>query len=146
MSNIARFIKRKMFFLFVALGVINTNISFAGDFSIVLYADLIKTEALIKGVNIKVWSIKKDDHIRINLVEFNGLLGSHKHPDAAHSLMILDGEVVAIVSEKDYRLIKGDFISIPKNAPHSYKSITANSVFVSMDAPYYDPNKTFRLD
>ena len=116
------------------------------NLSLVSYADLIETKPNFEAENIKVWTIKKDKNIRINLVDFQGSLGSHRHPDAAHSLIILHGKVLATVSQKEYRLAKGDYISIPKDAPHSYRSITANSVFVSMDAPYYDPNKTIRLD
>lgn len=97
------------------------------------------------GANVKVWSIKQDQHIRINLVEFHGDLARHLHPDADHSLMILEGEVIAEVEGKYYTLTKGDFISIPQNAPHSYKSVTPKSLFVSMDAPYYDPKKTVLL-
>ncbi|MBL7672391.1 MAG: cupin domain-containing protein [Bdellovibrionaceae bacterium] len=115
-------------------------------FSLISYSELRRTDPFIKGKNIKVWSVKKDEHIRINLVEFHGELGRHKHPDAAHSLMILEGEVIATVSGRDYRLDKGDFISIPRGASHSYQSISDRSVFVSMDAPYYDPAKTVRLD
>lgn len=97
------------------------------------------------GSNVKVWSIKQDQSIRINLVEFHGDLARHLHPDADHSLMVLEGEVIAEVNGTHYRLTKGDFISIPQNAPHSYKSITEKSLFVSMDAPYYDPKKTISV-
>lgn len=106
---------------------------------------LMLTQPSIQGENIKVWSIKKNETIRINLVEFNGKLGLHKHPDADHSLMVLEGKVMAEVSGKTFYLSKGDFISIPKDAPHRYESLSQKSVFVSMDAPYYDPKKTVRL-
>lgn len=107
---------------------------------------LMQTKPNILGENIRVWSIKKNETIRINLVEFSGKLGLHKHPDAAHSLMVFEGELIAEVSGKRYRLTKGDFISIPKEAPHKYESLSNKSIFVSMDAPYYDPEKTIRLD
>jgi len=107
---------------------------------------VMQTEPLpSSGSNVKLWSIKQDEHIRINLVEFYGAIPRHLHPDADHSLMILEGEVMAEVNGNHFQLTKGDFISIPKNVPHSYESITKKSLFVSMDAPYYDPKKTIYM-
>jgi len=100
----------------------------------------------IEGKNVRVWNIRQDDSIRINLVEMSGELGLHKHPDADHSLMILEGKVRAQVGEKMIELEKGDFISIPANVPHKYWSITETALLVSMDAPYYDPRKTISLE
>ena len=39
----------------------------------------------------------------------------------------------------------GDFVSIPRGMPHKYIVQGERAVIVSMDAPYYDPNKTIRL-
>jgi quercetin dioxygenase-like cupin family protein len=98
--------------------------------------------AVINQQNMRVWTIKKDDRIRINLVKFSGELARHLHPDASHSIMVLDGKLLAEVSGKTYRMTKGDFISIPQGEPHSYRGIGGEVTFVSMDAPYYDPAKT----
>ncbi len=53
---------------------------------------------------------------------------------------------MAEVAGNKFKLSKGDFISIPQNTPHSYESISDKSIFVSMDAPYYDPNKTIPME
>ena len=100
----------------------------------------------IENENVKVWNIKKTDLIRINLVEMSGELSKHKHPDAEHSLVVLEGEVKAMVGDSIVTLLKGDFISIPKNVPHKYWTITSKAYLVSMDAPYYDADKTVRLE
>jgi len=109
------------------------------------FKEIIIQSPEIKGDNIKVWSIRKTDVIRINLIEFTGSLARHKHPDADHSIMILEGKVEVGVGDDRLILSEGDFLSIPKNVPHEYKSISEKSYFVSMDAPYYDPAKTIRL-
>lgn len=120
--------------------------AFANGLTLVLYDKLKQNSPEISEANIKVWSVKRNSHIRINLVEFSGRLKRHIHPDAEHSLMILEGEIIAEVAGNKHKLAKGDFISIPENTPHSYESVTGKSTFVSMDAPYYDPNKTIHVE
>lgn len=122
------------------------NTGLANNLSLVIYDNLRRTPPEISGSNLKVWSVKKNHHLRINLVEFCGKLKRHVHPDAEHSLMMLEGEIIAEVAGRNFKLSKGDFISIPQNTPHSYESISAKSLFVSMDAPYYDPNKTITME
>lgn len=122
------------------------NSVFANSWLFVPYDKLRRTNPEKSGSNIKVWSVKKNHHIRINIVEFFGRLKRHVHPDAEHSVMILEGEIMAEVAGNKFKLSKGDFISIPQNTPHSYESISDKSIFVSMDAPYYDPNKTIPME
>lgn len=99
-----------------------------------------------QGHNVKVWKIRQDETIRINLVEMSGELSMHKHPDAAHSLMVIDGKVKVQIGKEFFEIAKGDFVSIPANVPHKYWSLTKTSTLVSMDAPYYDPKKTVGLE
>ncbi len=132
--------------IFIFIGALNMNTVFANSLSFIAYDKLRRTNPETSASNIKVWSVKKNDHIRINLVEFFGRLKRHIHPDAEHSLMILEGEIMAEVAGDKFKLTKGDFLSIPQNTPHSYESISDKSVFVSMDAPYYDPNKTISME
>lgn len=100
----------------------------------------------IEGPNIKVWTIHRDETIRINFVEMSGELPLHKHPDAAHSLMVLSGRVQVQIGNEWKVIEEGDYISIPAGAPHKYRPLTEKSTLVSMDAPYYDPSKTIPLE
>jgi quercetin dioxygenase-like cupin family protein len=95
---------------------------------------------------VRVWNLKKDSTIRINLVEMRGELSKHMHPDADHSLIVIKGKVKVLVGNKISILEQGDFISIPKNVPHKYWTLTKTALLASMDAPYYDPKKTIRLE
>ena len=96
--------------------------------------------------SVRVWNLKKDNTIRINLVEIREETTKHKHPDADHSIIIIEGIVKVLVGNKIDTLSKGDFISIPKNLPHKYWPLTKSVLFTSMDAPYYDPEKTITLE
>lgn len=116
------------------------------EFDLVNYEQLTARTPDISGENVKVWNIKQNQTIRINMVEMSGELSLHKHPDAEHSLMVLKGRVLVKVGDKMVELVKGDFISIPANVPHKYWSLTKTSMLVSMDAPYYDPKKTVPLE
>ena len=103
-----------------------------------------KSESRVDRV--KVWNVHKTKDIRINLVEFNAESPLHSHPDADHSLMVLDGELRVRMGEEKFVIKKGDFISVPKGVPHKYWPVTPKVVVVSMDAPYYDPDKTLKLE
>jgi quercetin dioxygenase-like cupin family protein len=115
-------------------------------FDLVHFEHIIGRTPDISGDNVKVWNIKQNETIRINLVEMSGELSLHKHPDAEHSLIVLTGRVLARVGDRMVELVKGDFISIPANVPHKYWSMTKTAMLVSMDAPYYDPKKTISLE
>jgi quercetin dioxygenase-like cupin family protein len=105
--------------------------------TVIKYRDIIHRQPDQQSPVVKVWTIHKDETIRINLVEMSGELKLHKHPDAAHSLMVLEGSVKALVGSSVHILEKGDYISIPADVPHKYWALTSPSMLVSMDAPYY---------
>lgn len=115
-------------------------------FDFVNYKKLTARDPDISSKNVKVWSIKQNKIIRINLVEMSGELSLHKHPDAEHSLIVLDGKLRVKIGDEKIEIGKGDFISIPADVPHKYWSLTKTSMVVSMDAPYYDPKKTISLE
>ena len=92
----------------------------SNDLLLKSYSEVISKKPYIEGKNVKVWSIKKTEHIRINLVEMTGELSKHKHPDAEHSLIVLKGKVKVMVADSTITMSENDFISIPKNVAHKY--------------------------
>jgi len=120
--------------------------SSAQDFINLPYQTILAKKPDTVGKNVRVWNIHKTDTIRINLVEFTGETPLHKHPDADHSLMVLEGRVKVQIGDKQFESDKGDFISVPKNIPHKYWAVGKKVMLVSMDAPYYDPKKTIPLE
>ncbi len=96
--------------------------------------------------NESLWTLKKTDIFRINLVKMQGEGKKHIHPDAEHTILVIEGEINAEIGEKKMLLKKGDIISIPKGMPHKYIIKGKQAVIVSMDAPYYNPAKTILLE
>jgi quercetin dioxygenase-like cupin family protein len=109
------------------------------------FATVVSSPPTSSGPNVKVWNLRQTKIHRVNLVEFHGELSLHKHPDATHSVLILEGVVRVQVGKELYLLNKGDFISIPADVPHKYWSLTENAFMVSTDAPFYDPRKTISV-
>lgn len=70
----------------------------------------------------------------------------HKHPDADHTILVIKGVILAEIGGKKIKLRKGDMISIPAGMPHKYIVKGRKAVIVSMDAPYYNPDKTIILE
>lgn len=116
------------------------------NFRAVRFQELIKKKPDIEGASVRVWTIKQDNKIRVNLVEFSGEQKLHRHPDAEHSLMVLEGSVRVQIDKDVIIANKGDFISVPANVPHKYWPIGEKVILVSMDAPYYDPAKTVLME
>lgn len=46
----------------------------------------------------------------------------HLHPHGQETFYVLEGEYTFTLNGKDIQATKGDFIIIPSNAPHKYKS------------------------
>lgn len=93
-----------------------------------------------------LWTIKRTDTIRVNLVRMSGEMKMHKHPDAEHSFFVLEGKIDALIGAERIILKKGDFVSIPQGVPHKYWVKSKRALIISMDAPYYDPAKTVIMD
>jgi quercetin dioxygenase-like cupin family protein len=98
-----------------------------------------------ESANVRVWTLHKGDRSRTNLVEMKGELSYHRHPDAAHTLAVLEGRLCAWHGTKVVVLEHGDFISIPAGVAHKYRTLTPTALLMSFDAPAYDPAKTERV-
>jgi quercetin 2,3-dioxygenase len=60
------------------------------------------------------------------------LLPSHTHAQTHEAIMVLDGEVELWLANKHYRLIKGDFASVPPGTSHAFKMLSHHTQLVSM--------------
>lgn len=89
------------------------------------------------------WTLAKTADKRVNLVEMRSALKNHSHPDADHSLILLKGSARVVTPSEDRVLKPGDYVSIPRNVAHKYY-VEGNqpALFISFDAPAYDPAKT----
>lgn len=109
---------------------------------IVPQRDLMQRKPDLRSPSVTIWNVQQTDSIRINLVEMRGELRRHVHPDAAHSLLLLEGSVKATIGDAVVVMNKGDFVSIPAGVSHGYTTVTPSALLISADAPYYDPRKT----
>jgi len=93
------------------------------------------------------WTLIKTPQKRVNLVEMFSELKNHSHPDADHSLILLNGSARVVTPTEDRILKKGDYVSIPQNVPHKYYvEGNQSAVFISFDAPAYDSAKTIYFE
>jgi mannose-6-phosphate isomerase-like protein (cupin superfamily) len=63
----------------------------------------------------------------------------HKHVEHTEQVLILDGEAIMNLGEREFKVKKGDMILIPKNTFHSVKTTSKKPLKVlSIQAPYFD--------
>jgi len=99
------------------------------------------------GPGVNVWTMRRHGSARTNLVEFSARSPLHTHPDADHTLMVLEGGVWVRAGADTFKLNAGDYVSIPPNMPHTYwVDPGAKALLVSFDAPAYDESKTVFLE
>lgn len=93
------------------------------------------------------WTLVQNSEKRVNLVEMFSELKNHSHPDADHSLILLNGSGRVVTPTEDHLLTPGDYLSIPQNIPHKYYvEGDQPALFISFDAPAYDPAKTIYFE
>jgi quercetin dioxygenase-like cupin family protein len=109
---------------------------------LVEFKSLLASKPSLQSPTVSIWNIEQTSSIRVNLVEMRGKVRPHKHPDAAHSILIFEGSLRATVGDKTLVLNRGDFLSIPAGVQHHYETVGPSALVISCDAPYYDPQKT----
>ncbi|RII74308.1 cupin domain-containing protein [Pseudomonas monteilii] len=93
------------------------------------------------------WTLAKTAEKRVNLVEMRSELKNHSHPDADHSLILLEGRARVVTPNESRVLAPGDYVSIPRDVPHKYYvEGDKPALFISFDAPAYDPAQTIYFE
>ncbi len=84
---------------------------------------------------------------RTAIIEMRGGLPRHLHPDGAHYLYVVEGEMTADIGGRSYSVRPGDYMVVAVNVPHAYHVPAGKRIILlSMDSPAYDPAKTVWLD
>ena len=98
---------------------------------------LMATTPTHTGPGVRVWRMREDARSLTNLVELKGVLRRHIHPDARHSIMVVEGEIwFHIGNEKTEKLlVEGDYVSIDAGVPHKYTVKGDRALLVTFDAP-----------
>jgi len=116
-----------------------TNSQTEGGLILLRRAEVMARKPDTDRPNVRVWTMRQNERSRANLVEMRGKLSYHVHPDAEHTLMVLEGRVCAWHGREAVVLETGDYISIPAGVPHKYETIGERALLLSFDAPAYDP-------
>jgi mannose-6-phosphate isomerase-like protein (cupin superfamily) len=75
-----------------------------------------------------------DVNIRVNRLE--GRIKRHTHPTSHHFLYIIKGQIELRVGEETRVVGAGDFVTIPRGAPHAMHRIGAGeAVFLDVASP-----------
>lgn len=95
----------------------------------------------------RIWHLSATSAQRTAIIEMRGGLPGHLHPDGAHYLYVVEGEMMADINGRSYAVRPGDYFVVTANVPHAYHVAAGKSVvLLSVDAPAYDPKKTVWLD
>jgi mannose-6-phosphate isomerase-like protein (cupin superfamily) len=93
----------------------------------------------------RIWWLESAADASTRLLEVNGTIELHYHPDVDHRMVVLDGELIVRAGAKTVTLKAGDFVFIPRLMPHSIslpKGID-RAHYLTIDTPVpSDPKKT----
>lgn len=110
-------------------------------------AELMKQKPTRSVHGVRIWLMRKDERSRTALIELRGDLKRHLHPDARHSILVVEGEIwfQKGESKEETLLREGDYVSIGIGVPHKYRVKGERALIISFDAPAYDSAKTVDL-
>lgn len=95
----------------------------------------------------RIWHLSATAMQRTAIIEMRGGLPRHLHPDGAHYLYVVEGEMKADIDGRSFDLRPGDYIVVAAKTQHAYHVAPGKRiVLLSMDSPAYDPAKTVWLD
>ncbi len=119
-----------------------------GIATIIHRADVIRDETTNRAGPIRLWPLYSTSEARMNYVEVTGHSAQHYHPDAGHTLYVLEGRVAVTAGTNTSIASAGDLIIIPKGVRHSYDlpAKGERALLLTFDAPPYDPRKTVNVE
>lgn len=91
---------------------------------------------------IRSWDLDVSPDAAVRMHELTGAVPKHVHPDAVERVFIVEGEVHTQVGETEVTLRAGDYISIPKGAPHKvWVAPGQKALAMGIHMPAADPKK-----
>ncbi len=121
------------------LGVVNQPIS--------IRSEMTKRPPDVILGSTRIWHLSATSMQRTAIIEMRGGLPRHLHPDGAHYLYVVEGEMQADIDGRSYEVKPGDYLVVASKALHAYHVPAGKHiVLLSMDSPAYDPSKTLWVD
>lgn len=95
----------------------------------------------------RYWAVEKRPDVMSLLVEVDGTIPLHFHPDGIHRMYILEGRLRCTVAEQTMEMGPGDYMLIPRGTSHKFERLgKEKAYFVSVDVPPIDPKNNVWLE
>lgn len=95
----------------------------------------------------RYWAVEKGKDVWSLLVEVNGTIPLHFHPDGIHRMYILEGQLRCTVGKETMEMGPGDYMLIPKGVRHKFeKAGEGKAYFVTVDTPPINPANNVWLE
>jgi quercetin dioxygenase-like cupin family protein len=95
----------------------------------------------------RVWIVEKGKDVQSLLVELNGTLPMHFHPDGVHRMYVVEGKLRMTIGKETMEMEPGDYMMIPRGVRHKVERIgEGKAYFATVDTPPIDPMKIVWLE
>jgi quercetin dioxygenase-like cupin family protein len=145
----------------LALGLAVTSVVIAGERAVpprhpdeseqhglmVQRSKLMKTKPIADLGVARYWAVEKKKDVMSLLVEVNGTIPMHFHPDGVHRMYILEGKLLCTVGGETMEMGPGDYMQIPRAVRHKFEKIgDGKAYFVTVDSPPINPANNVWLE
>ena len=95
----------------------------------------------------RYWAVAKGKDVWSLLVEVNGTIPLHFHPDGVHRMYILEGKLKCTLGKETMEMGPGDYMLIPKGVRHKFEKVgDGKAYFVTVDTPPINPANNVWLE
>mgnify|MGYP000853327135 CR=1 FL=1 len=95
----------------------------------------------------RYWAVEKGKDVWSLLVEVNGTIPLHFHPDGVHRMYVLEGKLKCTVGKETMEMGPGDYMLIPKGVRHKFEKVgEGKAYFVTVDTPPINPANNVWLE
>ena len=110
-------------------------------------AEILKTDPIADVGVARYWAVEKKNDVMSLLVEVNGIIPLHFHPDGVHRMYILEGTLRCTVGKETMEMGPGDYMLIPRGVRHKFEKIgKGKAYFVTVDTPPIYPKNNVWLE
>jgi len=110
-------------------------------------SEITKTDPVADLGVARYWAVEKSKDVWSLLVEVNGTIPLHFHPDGVHRMYILEGELRCTVGKETMVMGAGDYMLIPRAVRHKFEKVgEGKAYFVTVDTPPINPANNVWLE
>jgi mannose-6-phosphate isomerase-like protein (cupin superfamily) len=110
-------------------------------------SEITKTTPLADLGVARYWAVEKAKDVWSLLVEVNGAIPLHFHPDGVHRMYILEGKLRCTVGKETMEMEAGDYMLIPRGVRHKFEKVgEGKAYFVTVDTPPINPANNVWLE